>query len=133
PIDRSLFSLHPEEEMPECRSHDQQLETLKFALEHTLSDLFIARNMAVYWIPGQMQHPWAGPDILVSRHHPKDDDPSCYVTYEDGPLAFVCEVASPKTPGKEAERRDGTYAQALAVPEHLFIDLERHVLELSEQ
>jgi hypothetical protein len=54
------------------------------------------------------------------------------VTYEDGPLAFVCEVASAKTRGKEAERRDTTYAQALSVPEHLFIDLQRHVLELSE-
>src|SRR5205085_7685934 len=88
-------------------------------------------NMAVYWVPGQMQHPWTGPDILASRHHPRDPAPSCYVTYEDGPLTFVCEVASPKTRGKEAERRDVTYAQALSVPEHLFIDLDRNVLDLS--
>jgi Putative restriction endonuclease len=132
PIDRSLFSLHPEEEMTERQDHAEQLEYFKFALRRTLPDLYVARNMAVYWIPGQMQEPWAGPDIFVSRHHPQEEVPSCYLTYQEGPLAFVCEVASPKTRGKEADRRDKTYAQALTVPEHLFIDLRRHVLELSE-
>jgi Uma2 family endonuclease len=131
PIDRSLFSLHPEEEMTERRDHDEQLEYFKFALQRTLPGLFVARNMAVYWVPGQMQEPWAGPDIFVSRTHPREEAPSVYLTYQDGPLAFVCEVASPKTRGREAEKRDETYAQALAVPEHLFIDHERHVLELS--
>jgi hypothetical protein len=132
PVDRSLFSLHPEEEMTERLGHAAQTEYLKFALARALPGLFVARNLAVYWVPGQMQEPWAGPDILVSRHHPPKADASCYLTYEDGPLAFVCEVASPKPRGKEAERRDETYAQALAVPEHLLIDLQRHVLELSE-
>jgi Uma2 family endonuclease len=132
PVDRSLFSLHPEEEMTERRGHAHQSEYFVFALERTLPDLFIARNLAVYWVPDQMQEPWAGPDILVSRQHPAEADPSVYLTYQDGPLAFVCEVASRRTRGKEAERRDETYAQALAVPEHLFIDLQRHVLELSE-
>jgi Putative restriction endonuclease len=131
PIDRSLFSLHPEEDMTERVGHAEQTEYLKFALSRTLPDLFVARNLAVYWVPNQMQEPWAGPDILASRQRPAEADPSVYLTYQDGPLAFVCEVASRRTRGKEAERRDETYAQALAVPEHLFIDLQRHVLELS--
>jgi hypothetical protein len=132
PLDRGLYSLHPEEEMTERQVHAEQTEYLKFALTRTLPGLYVARNMAVYWVPGQMQEPWAGPDILVSRHHPRDESPSCYLVHQDGPLAFVCEVASPKTRGQEAKRRDETYAQALAVPEHLFIDHERHALELSE-
>lgn len=131
PIDRTLYSLHPEEDMTERRGHAHQSEYFVFALERTLPDLFVARNMAVYWVPGQMQEPWAGPDILVSRHHPEDEDPSVYLVHQEGPLTFVCEVASRKTRGKEAQRGDETYAQALAVPEHLFIDHERQVLELS--
>jgi hypothetical protein len=118
--------------MTEHRDHALQSEYFVFAVQRTLPDLFVARNLAVYWVPGQMQEPWAGPDIFVSRHAPQDANPSCYLTYKDGPLAFVCEVASPKTRGKEAERRDEIYAQALSVPEHLFIDHERHVLELSK-
>src|SRR3954469_334462 len=102
PIDRTLFSLHPEEDMTERRGHALQSEYLVFALARALPALFVARNLAVYWVPGQMQEPWAGPDILVSQHHPTDADPSCYLTYEDGPLAFVCEVASRKTRGREA-------------------------------
>jgi hypothetical protein len=132
PADRSLFSLHPEEEFPLRLSHDAQLECLKFALECRLPDVFVARNLAVYWVPGELEEPWAGPDIFVSRHHPRDDNPWCYLTYEDGPLAFVLDVASEKTHGREAALRDETYGQALAVPEHLFIDLQRQVLELSE-
>ena len=43
-IDRTLFSLHPEEEMTERRGHDLQLEYFKFALQRTLPDLFVARE-----------------------------------------------------------------------------------------
>jgi hypothetical protein len=130
-VDRSLFSLHPEEEIPLRLSHDKQLEYFKFALQRTLPDLFVARNLAVYWVPGEFEEPWAGPDIFVSRHHPKEENAWCYLTYEDGPLALVIDVASAKTQGREAKLRDETYGQALAVPEHLFIDMQQHVLELS--
>src|SRR5262245_61707819 len=62
PVDRSLFSLHPEEDLPESLAHSEQVNYFKFALQRTLPDAFVARNMAVYWVPGEYEEPWAGPD-----------------------------------------------------------------------
>jgi Uma2 family endonuclease len=129
--DRSLFSLHPEDEMTEHAFHDRQCGYFTYAFGQALPDWYVARNMAVYWVRGQRQHPYAGPDVFVARGHPVDDNPSCYLTYEDGPLTLVVEVASESTRALEAKRRDETYALQLKVPEHLYIDYERHTLELS--
>jgi Uma2 family endonuclease len=129
--DRSRFSLHPEDEMTEHSAHDRQLEYFKFALGQTLPEWFLARNMAVYWIRGQREHPYVGPDLFVARGRPTEANPSCYLTYEDGPLTLVVEVASESTRAGETRKRDETYAAQLAVPEHLYIDFERHVLVLS--
>jgi Uma2 family endonuclease len=129
--DRTLFSLHPEDEMTEHAFHDRQLEYLKFALGQSLPDWFLARNMAVYWVPGQREHPYVGPDLFIARGRPADENPSCYLTYEDGPLTFVVEVASESTRAGESRKRDAIYAAELGVPEHLYIDGERHVLVLS--
>jgi Uma2 family endonuclease len=132
PADRERFSLHPEDEMTERRSHSREAVYLEYAIAQALPELFVARNLAVYWVPGQHVHPYAGPDVLVSRHHPRQEDPSVYLTYEDGPLTLVAEIASEKTRRLEMRRRDETYARALQVPEHLYIDFARHRLELSE-
>jgi Uma2 family endonuclease len=129
--DRSLFSLHPEDEMTEHEFHDRQLHYSKHALGEVLPGLYIARNMAVYWVPGQRQNPYAGPDLFVARGHPVRPNPSCYLTYEDGPLMFVMEVASESTRAMEGTKRDETYAVQLTVPEHLYIDGDRHELVLS--
>jgi Uma2 family endonuclease len=129
--DRSLFSLHSEDELTEHEFHDRQLHYSKHALEQLLPDFYVARNMAVYWVPGQRQHPYVGPDLFVARGRPAMENPSCYLTYEDGPLSFVMEVASESTRAGETKKRDEVYAAQLAVPEHLFIDGERHQLVLS--
>jgi Uma2 family endonuclease len=129
--DRSRFSLHPEDEVTEHAFHDRQLGYFKHALGQALPDCFIARNMAVYWVPGQRDHPYVGPDLLVARAHPAEENPSCYLAYEDGPLTLVIEVASESTRAGEARTRDETYAAELAVPEHLYIDIERQILVLS--
>jgi Uma2 family endonuclease len=129
--DRRLFSLHPEDEMTEHEFHDRQLHYAMHALGQALPELYIARNMAVYWVPGQRQNPYVGPDLFVARGRPVQENPSCYLTYEDGPLAFVMEVASESTRSGEAKKRDETYAAQLEVPEHLYIDGERHELVLS--
>jgi hypothetical protein len=131
PIDRSLFSLHPEDAMTEHAFHDNQLAYLKHALGQVLPGLFVARNMAVYWVPGQRRRPYIGPDLLVARRRPPGENPSCFLTYEDGPLTLVVEVASEETRRNEPKKRDETYAARLVVPEHLYIDGDRHVLELS--
>src|SRR5215212_2288883 len=89
PEDRTLFDLHPEGEMTERRFHARQTEYFSDALTALFPDYFVARNMGVYWVPGQRQSPYTGPDVLVSRWGPEDEDPSVYLTYEDGPIAFV--------------------------------------------
>jgi Uma2 family endonuclease len=129
-IDRSLFSLHPEDEMTERRFHARQVEYFNDALNALFPELFVARNMAVYWVPGQLQHPYVGPDLFVSRHAPSEENPSVYLTYEDGPIAFVIEVASERTRASEPKKRDETYAAALKIPEYLYVDRERETLEL---
>jgi Uma2 family endonuclease len=130
PEDRTLFSLHLEDDMTERRFHARQVSTFEHAFTTVHPDLFVARNMAVYWVPGQREHPYAGPDLFVSRQHPREENPSCYLTYEDGPIAFVVEVASDKTRAGEPKKRDETYAEALQIPEYLYVDWERHALEL---
>jgi Uma2 family endonuclease len=131
PVDREQFSLHPEDDMTESRSHSAQAVYLEFAISQAMPELFVARNLAVYWVPGQREHPYAGPDILVSRHHPqRQEDPTVYLTYEDGPLTLDAEIASDKTRRKVRRERDETYAAALQVPEYLLIDIPRQVLQL---
>ena len=129
--DRSLFSMHPEDWVTQQDSHDELGAYFKDTLRLVLPDCFVARDLAVYWVPGQLQHPYAGPDIFVSRSRPREEDPRVWLVYEDGPLEMVIEVASEGTRSKEAERRDKTYAVELKVPEHLFVDLYEDKLELS--
>jgi putative restriction endonuclease len=130
--DRSLFSMHPEDWVTQQDSHDELGAYFKEALRLVLPDWFVARDLAVYWVPGRLKHPYAGPDIFVSRRRPREDDPRVWLTYEDGPLELVIEVASEGTRSKEGKRRDKTYALELKVPEHLFVDLYEDKLELSQ-
>src|SRR5438552_1381973 len=115
--DRSPFSMHPEDWVTQQDSHDEQNTCFKHGLRLLLPDCFVARDLAVYWVPGQTRHPYAGPDIFVARQPPRVEDPRAWLTYEDGPLALVIEVASEKTRRKEEKKRDETYARALQVPE----------------
>src|SRR5436305_13475655 len=92
--DRSRFSMHPEDWVTQANSHDEETTYLKQALRLVLPECFVARDLAVYWIPGRTRHPYAGPDIFISRHQPRVEDPKAWLTYEDGPLALVIEVAS---------------------------------------
>jgi Uma2 family endonuclease len=130
PEDRSLFSLHPEDDLTQQDSHDEQCTYLKSGLRRLLPDWFVGRELAVYWVPGQRIHPYAGPDILVARNRPAQPDPTVYLTYEDGPLTLVVEVASEETRSRERRKWDETYAAGLQVPEYVFIDLQRDQLEL---
>jgi Uma2 family endonuclease len=128
--DRSLFSMHPEDWVTQQDSRDEQSSYLKYALRQLLPDCFVARDLAVYWVPGQFQHPYVGPDIFVSRDQPREEDPRAWLVWEDGPLTLVVEVASEKTRAKEKRKRDKTYAAQLQVPEYVYIDLERDELQL---
>ena len=130
PVDRDLFSLHPEEQMTEHPSHRLQGNYIARAQRRLLRGWFVAANLGVYWVPGQMEHPYAGPDVLVARGRPAREDSAVYLTYEDGPLTLVVEVASPATRSLDLQKRDTDYAVALAVPWYLWIDLPRRVLEL---
>lgn len=130
PEDRTLFSLHEEDEMTERLFHSKQLAYFDTALSDLLPEHFVAVNMAVYWVPGRRQHPYVGPDLLVARGGPAEENPSVYLTYEDGPIAFVIEVASEKSRAGEARKRDETYGATLQIPEYLYVDQERDQLEL---
>jgi Uma2 family endonuclease len=130
PVDRSEFSLHPEDQVTQQDSHDEQCTYLKQALRQVLPDWFVGRELAVYWVPGQRQFPYAGPDVLVARRRPAQESPTVFLTYEDGPLTLVGEVASEGTRAGEESKRDTTYATALRVPEYLYIDLNRAELQL---
>jgi Uma2 family endonuclease len=130
PVDRELFSLHPEEHMTERPSHRKQGTYIEFALNRVLPDWFVAGNIGVYWVPEQFEYPYVGPDVLVARNKPAREDPAVYLTYEDGPLTLVVEIASPATRNLDRKKRDNDYAVELAVPWYLWIDLPRRVLEL---
>lgn len=129
-VDRRLFSLHEEEDLVEITPHRRQVVYLETSLRLLFPERFVGANIGVYWVPGQFRHPWAGPDIMVAARSPRGDAPRVWVVWEDGPLEFVGEVASNETRAQEARKRDEIYRDALAVPEYLYIDLDRHRLEL---
>jgi len=66
----------------------------------------------------------------VARGRPAREDSAVYLTYEDGPLTLVVEIASPATRSLDRHKRDTDYAVELAAPWYLWIDLPRQVLEL---
>jgi Uma2 family endonuclease len=123
--DRSRFSMHPEDWVTQRDSHDELGAYMKYGMRLLLPDCFVARDLAVYWVEGQTRHPYVGPDLFVARRRPLVEDPHAWLTYEDGPLALVIEIASDKTRKKEPEKRDKIYAQALQVPEYVYFDLQR--------
>jgi Uma2 family endonuclease len=129
-VDRRLFSLHEEEEVVEVSRHRRQVVYFAASLKIELSDRFIGANMGIYWVPGQYETPWVGPDLFVPRQYPKDPEPRVYLVWEDGPVQFVAEVASERTRRAERRKRERIYRTELQVPEYLYIDLDRHQLEL---
>jgi hypothetical protein len=129
-VDRQLFSLHEEEDVTEITAHRRQVAYLETSLRLLLPDRFVGANLGVYWVPGQYQEPWAGPDVLVGARSARVPLPRVWVVWEDGPLQFVAEVASEKTRRLERKKRQEIYQAALAVPECLYIDLDRRQLEL---
>jgi hypothetical protein len=86
--------------------------------------------MGVYWVPGRFQEPWVGPDVLVSQRTLEKPPERIYLVWEEGPIRFVAEVASDRTRRSERRKREQRYRVDLQVPEYLYIDLDRHQLEL---
>jgi Uma2 family endonuclease len=128
--DRTRFSLHEEEEVVEVTPHRRQIVYFETNLQAEIADRFVGANLGVYWVPGQFETPWAGPDVLVSRNLPASARPRVYLLWEDGPIQFVAEVASDRTRRSERKKREEIYRTALQVPEYLYVDLDRHELEL---
>jgi Uma2 family endonuclease len=129
--DRQLFSLHEEEAVTEVPPHRRQVVYFETSLQVELPDRFVGANMGVYWVPGQYAEPWVGPDVFVAARRPlREPQPRVWLVWEDGPLQFVAEVASEKTRRLERRKREETYQDALGVPECLYVDLDRHQLEL---
>jgi Uma2 family endonuclease len=128
--DRQLFSLHEEEDVTEVTPHRRQVSYFETSLRVELPDRFVGANLGVYWVPGQYTEPWAGPDVFVAARPTRDLSPRVWLVWEDGPLQFVAEIASERTRRQERRKREETYQDALGVPEYLYVDLERHQLEL---
>jgi Uma2 family endonuclease len=133
----------------EVTPHRRQVVYLETNFQVELPDRFVGANMGVYWVPSQHEEPWAGPDVFVAARPPiRDPLPRVWLVWEDGPLQFVAEVASEKTrrlerPGTHGRPRgagrqradtegcrEEKYQDALGVPECLYVDLDRHQLEL---
>jgi hypothetical protein len=128
--DRSMFSLHEEEDVVEVPLHLQQVTYFETNLRRALPNRFVGANMGVYWVPGQFVHPWVGPDVLVAQRAPRDPEPRVHLVWEDGPLLFVIEVASERTLRAERTKQEQNYQIDLQVPEQLYTDLDRHELAL---
>jgi Uma2 family endonuclease len=128
--DQNLYSLHEEEHLVETGPHRHQVVYLETNLRARLKDRFVAADMGVYWVPGSYVEPWVGPDVLVSQPTARREQRRVYLVWEHGPLAFVAEVASERTRRTEPEKRETRYRVDLAVPEYLYIDLDRRQLEL---
>jgi Uma2 family endonuclease len=128
--DRRLFSLHEEVDVVEVPPHRRQIFYFETNLRTELPDQFVGGNMGVYWVPGQLKKPWAGPDVLVSRRLPAEPEPRVWLVWEDGPIQFIGEVASKRTRRAERKKRQRIYREALQVPEYLWVDLDRQELEL---
>jgi Uma2 family endonuclease len=129
-VDRRLFSLHEEEDVVEIRPHRRQVVYFETNLQSLLPDRYVAANMGVYWVPGQYESPWVGPDLFVAARPPREPVERVWAVWEDGPLQFVAEVASERTRRGERQKREEIYRHALAVPEYLYVDLDRRQLEL---
>jgi Uma2 family endonuclease len=130
PADRGKFSLHPERDVTEVPQHRREIEYIESNLRVELPDRLVGGNMGVYWVPGRLREPWVGPDVLVARCQPRDPMPRVYLVWEDGPIQFVAEVASRRTRRLERTKRETHYRVDLQIPEYLYIDLDRHQLEL---
>jgi Uma2 family endonuclease len=128
--DQSLYSLHPEEDVVETDPHRHQVVYLETNLRALLRDRYVGADIGVYWIPGAFEEPWVGPDVLVSQPTARREPRRVYLLWEHGPIAFVAEVASERTRAKEAEKRETRYRVDLAVPEYLYIDLDRRELQM---
>jgi Uma2 family endonuclease len=130
PAEHSRYSLHPEVDVVETPPHRRQIEYLETNLRSELSHLFVGGNIGVYWVPGAYEEPWAGPDVLVSQHTLATPPLRVYLVWEHGPVRFVGEVASDRTRRAERRKRETYYRVDLQIPEYLYIDLDRHELEL---
>jgi hypothetical protein len=128
--DRERFSLHEEEDVVEISRHRRQIVYWETNLQAELPDRFVGANMAVYWVPGQYEKPWVGPDVFVSRNLRADARPRVFLLWEDGPIQFVAEVASDRTRRSERSKREQNYRVDLEVPAYLYLDLEPRQLEL---
>jgi Uma2 family endonuclease len=130
PTEHDRYSLHPEVDVVETPPHRRQIEYLETNLRSELPHLFVGGNIGVYWVPGAYQEPWVGPDVLVSQRLPATPPHRVYLVWEHGPIRFVAEVASDRTRRAERRKRETYYRVDLQIPEYLYIDLERHQLEL---
>jgi len=130
PADRQRFSLHEEEDVVEVPPHRRQVVYFETNLQVELPDRFVMANMGVYWVPGQYENPWTGPDLFVAARSAKEPPARVWLVWEDGPLQFVAEVASERTRRRERRKREEIYRDALRVPEALYVDLDRRQLEL---
>jgi Uma2 family endonuclease len=128
--DLHLYSLHPEEDVVETPPHRHQVVYFETNLRAILPARFVGANLGVYWIRGQYQEPWVGPDVLVSQGRIENPPTRVYQVWMHGPISFVAEIASEKTRHAEQAKREQQYAVALQIPECLYLDLDRHQLEL---
>jgi Uma2 family endonuclease len=130
PTEHDRYSLHPEVDVVETPPHRRQIEYLETNLRSELPHLFVGGNIGVYWVPGAYEEPWVGPDVLVSQRTLPTPPPRVYLVWEYGPIRFVAEVASNRTRRAERRKREMYYRVDLQIPEYLYIDLDRHQLEL---
>jgi len=121
--EHALYPIHEEDTVVQGPKHARQCVYLYSVLDTHRPDLWVNRDICLYWEPGNFQR-YRAPDITVIDCPRPADPPNVYLAWQDPALLFVAEVASEATRGEDLDAKLRDYEQNLRVPEYLFVDPE---------
>jgi Uma2 family endonuclease len=127
--EHDLYPTHEEDSVPQGDPHFWQVHYLGGALQAHHPELRVTCDICHYWEPGNTER-YVAPDVTVIAGPPPDHRPNTYLAWEDPPLLFAAEIASPSKRRSEVEHKAAIYELILQVPEYLDADPEKRELRL---
>jgi Uma2 family endonuclease len=127
--EHDLYPCHEEDSVPQGGPHYWQVHYLGGALQAYHPELRVTCDICHYWEPGNTQR-YVAPDVSVIVGPPPDHRPNVYLAWEDPPLLFTAEIASPSKQRSEVEHKAAIYEWVMQVPEYLDADPDRRELHL---